>query len=137
MTHLFSWIGFKCVQKNESDNNMLSRPEFFLQILDDIYSVTFNQLTLCCCWWANIQMSAMKSLLKTCHCLNSSHINPSFHAAAAAYSWRIICTWHWTMFNAKNKIQWTSVWSLLKTGSKMMSWYESTKHTFLKVVKWC
>ena len=23
------------------------------------------------------------------------------------------------------------------TGSKMMSWYESTKHTFLKVVKWC
>ena len=26
---------------------------------------------------------------------------------------------------------------LLKTGFKMMSWYESTKHTFLKVVKWC
>ena len=24
-----------------------------------------------------------------------------------------------------------------KTGSKMMSWYESTKHRFLKVVKWC
>ena len=23
------------------------------------------------------------------------------------------------------------------TGSKLMSWYESTKHTFLKVVKWC
>ena len=26
---------------------------------------------------------------------------------------------------------------ILRTGSKMMSWYESTKHTFLKMVKWC
>ena len=25
----------------------------------------------------------------------------------------------------------------LKTASKKMSWYESTKHMFLKVVKWC